>query len=335
MVQSPHNRALSYMRRRKLPSLQHLSIRGNNLAFEEVCNRYKPLIETAAVRYGDKTVPFKDNLHHARLALWKTILRSPDKVNHHVFMSNFRKEMKSAVGNDSRGMLPRGRVSIDYWHNKIPDKKTSLNLHLMKNPFILKPNWGSINRQKKVKQDARQRQRKKKIDRLNEKARIEAAGFEEKAARRNVKVDFFDSLAHQVYDGVVKDPFLFKPSRVIRILTPIENGLPQSWKSYQELRRMKGGINPVEGYKIPSKKMKVLNETELEPLLSGIDLVIEDYASSGMELVSSYFRSLKSKIQREKAVPLEIFDDVEKLWEKSRRRTTETDFGRTDDETPF
>ena len=338
------------MRRRKLPSLDFLSAKGNDAAFSESLKRYDPLIKMGVNRFGSKSHSYADNLHHARLALWKTLLwkSTCEKVGHYKFLGKFQKEMKRAVANDSVGEVKRVSIRLDNdlrrWHERVPDKKTSINLHLAVVPRGLRSHYVSDVGRSAVKREARKRRK----ERLKEKNKL----FESKAkvrleevfARANVRNNFNVGLVNKVAQTALAKPFLFKPLGLIRVLELIglNNGKIALVRPRQgDLKQVKilmGRITPENPRTIEKYVVKSLNKIELETVASEIH-ALNDYYAPDYVFVKKYLAELAAEVKLKKGIPKEIEKDIETLLARFEKkygsRTSEKEYDYQNEDTPF
>ncbi len=343
---SPYEKKLSYVRRRKTPSIDRLSALGDNLAFEEACRRYEKLINYGVKRFGNARESYKENLHHARLALWKTLLWknvTKKRVTHSSFLGKFMREMKSAVGNDSIGEIQRVKVRLDNprrnWHERMADEKVHfavnvgrgeeiLDLGSVRTPFGLRGHFRSEEAKKILLRERRKRYRwkksQKKILATIEHEKKAATRLEENIARSKVRFEFLIKQMHILMDASKRDVFLFKPSQLIKVLSLVERtadggiGLVKPQESYLRMIRILMGRaapeNPAEVKRYAPRKIK---GDELRGVIGILDNLIDFYELRHYTEVADYLTKLRHRVQSNKNVPVEIIKDLDKLAGRS------------------
>ncbi|MCX6803682.1 MAG: hypothetical protein NTY48_03875, partial [Candidatus Diapherotrites archaeon] len=304
--------------------------KGDNFAFNEAVRRYELLLRVGVARFGSRKLSPADNLHNARLALWKTLLwgSTQDKVTHKGFLLKFDKEMKNASKNDSQGEIKRAGVRLDNprwnWHDLIPDKKTSLRMDLMAKPFGLRSHFKSELVRQLILRERRKRYRHKKAA----KKKLEVIELQKKAEisieRAKMRNQFWFDLLWKAKKKVIENPFLFKPSEVKAVFkntgkdlsgTIVHLQLMPSDKS--NIRKLLPRVIPVDEGQVKESELVKLKESDLEELDLKLGNLAEDFSRARFPYIGDYFNALHKEVLKRKAIPKLILAEIKKLYKKS------------------
>lgn len=311
---------------------EKIPIGFRNLTFQEIVTGHDKLLRQGIDKYGSRKVSYEDNLHHARLALWNTIVFG---ATYREFRDRFFKEMKRAVRNDEYGMgYPEKKAlrldnSRNNWHDAIPDRKASLNLHLMGKPAGKRFHYQIRERAdpRIARREARRRHRA--LLRARTEAFWAANGerIEELKQERIERAHLFYTmvLTHMssIEKSAVCDPFLMKPSMVLNVISQrakIQNSyymvLRPSPKVIKIVRLLMGRVAPAVPSELERFEPVPLKDEDYKKVKEQISQLIDYYRDETRGIfghVVEYLNALNAEITLQTALPLEIKSDLKKI----------------------
>lgn len=328
---------------------EKIPIGFRNLTFQEIVEAHKILLRQGLNIYGSRKESDENNLHNAQLALWNTIVSG---VSYREFRRRFFKEMRKAIRNDNYGLSYFERTALrldnprNNWHSAIPDPKTSLNLGLMARPLGKRSHYRIKERvdPRIARREARRRHRA--LLRARTEAFWEANG-ERLEQQKRERIEASQSFHQLMFDhmtsiskAAVEQPFLLKPSMVIRVLS-LRAKINASYQvlrprpgDIRTIRLLMGRVSPAIQENVKPFSPQPLDGEEYKKAKAGIDLLKDGYSddfNGTFTHVTNYLDALNSLVTLDTAIPLEIRSDIEKLVKQvtkhgnSRQRPYDTE----------
>lgn len=313
--------------------LRRLSRKGGtkgSRAFDELCQRNLNLLKEAVYRYGNRKEEFANNLHEARLAFWQTLHSGVPQSRFKLkFFEYYKKNVRGEQlphGHPERTALRLDNPRRNY-HELIPDRKTSLNLHSMDPRRTLQPRIPT--EKELLRRQERVRERKKAISK--EKAAIRAAKLQKENAkweeinqRNNEKqlerqrIEF--KQLQKIFATATKNPFSLPLGDTLKALAQqgpemherkMVYSLPKVRKVF---RKLMFRIAPAKGYMVKPIKMVKLKPEQYKEFMSYIEEVKTFYRSPTSVYVPKFLEVLERETQRANGnIPSTFLTDIKKF----------------------
>jgi hypothetical protein len=324
-----------------IPLASLIRVGKREMTFEDVLKAHDRLLRDGVAKYGSRAEKYEDNLHQATLALWNTISAN---VRYSEFRKRFFKEMRTASRNDSFGKhrFEWHAVRIDSqnanWHNMIPDKRTSLNMHLMAKPSGRKSSARLPERRdpKEVWAEYLKRRRLRRAEGRRAYRQAQARLLEQRLERSGRLERMITEHLLKIKAASEENPFLFRPSMLNKTTGSViegANGTIRIRMEHRTVRLLMGRAAPIIPEEVKAYPIKKLSPQELEPILGIIERLKSDFSVTQM---CGYLCALKEKVRAEAAIPGIIQKEIEKLASGIRFEYVDPAEGEWDpDEVPF
>ena len=321
-------------------SLRRASRKGGvkgSQAFEVLCQKNLATLKEAVFRFGNRKETYETNLHEARLAFWQTLNSGvPAQKFRTKFFEYYKKNIKAeqlAYDHPERSAIRLDNPKRNY-HNLIVDKKTSLNLHMMKQNVLTRPRL--ITAAEALRRKERTQERKKEATKRRLANRI-AVKQKERAKYEKIELEKQEEQQHafkklqKVFNAAIKDPFLLPLGDTLRALaqqhiSEYEKGRVNITPRLEKNRgKMLFRIAPVEGKVIKPFKLKKLNPAEYKEFIGFIDELEHYYMQpfSNFPYLQEFFLSLRKRTTESKGkIPEKFLEDIQQYVYRERSKYT-------------
>ena len=322
-----------------IPLGKKIPVGRRTLTFDEMLKGHERLLRHGIDKYGSRKVDYDENMRHAQLALWNTLLSG---VSYNKFRAKFLKEMRIAVRNDNTGKhrfewhavrLDNPNVNL---HDLIPDRRNSLNLDLMAKRFGRKAKARIVE-----KIDPRIARRESRRRRRELKRAEWAFGAERREELKQERIEasrlFQDMLwGHMVSirEESIEKPFLLKPSLVIAVLDNMAKvgsvilRIRPGQKEIRAMRLLMGRIKPVDPEQVGQFKPEPVEQGEYMRIREDIIAILEHYDRS--DYVSRYLLNLLEVVGNHMSIPMEIATDLKlvRRGQEKEKQDAEAEYAR-------